>query len=156
MKKILTICVALLFSAAAIAQVPDLGGKWKLNNEKSKLNADFSFAPKEIIITQSGNDMTVEKHSSFGDQEFTTTDKLTLDGKECINAGFQDTQKKSTAVWSDDKTSLKVVSKMNMGDGGEMTTTEVYKLNGNNLVLDSTASSSYGELVETMVYDKQQ
>jgi len=156
MKKILTICVALLFSAAAIAQVPDLGGKWKLNNEKSKLNADFSFAPKEIIITQSGNDMTVEKHSSFGDQEFTTTDKLTLDGKECINAGFQDTQKKSTAVWSDDKTSLKVVSKMNIGDGGEMTTTEVYKLNGNNLVLDSTASSSYGDLVETMVYDKQQ
>ncbi len=155
MKKTLTILTAILFSAGAFSQVPDFSGTWKLNNEKSKLNAEFSFAPKSIIITQSGNDMTVEKHSSFQDQEYTTTDKLTLDGKECINPGFQDTQKKSTAVWSEDKTSLKIVSKMNIGDGGEMTITEIYKMDGSNLVIGSNASSSYGELAETMVYDKQ-
>jgi hypothetical protein len=154
MKKILIIFAAYLFSAAAIAQGIDFKGSWNLNGEKSKLNAEFSFAPKELIITQAGNDFTVEKHSSFQDQEFTTLDKLTLDGKECINTGFQDTQKKSTAVWSDDKTSLKIVSKMTIGDGGEMTITEVYKMNGNSLVIESNASSSYGELAETMVYDK--
>jgi hypothetical protein len=154
MKRTLIIFAASLFSAAAIAQVPDFSGAWKLNSEKSKLNAEFSFAPKEIVIAQSGNDLTVEKHSNFQDQEFTTTDKLTMDGKECINAGFQDTQKKSTAVWSDDKTSLKVISKMNIGDGGEMTITEIYKMDGTNLVIESNASSSYGELAETMAYDK--
>jgi hypothetical protein len=154
MKKNLIIFAALLFSAATIAQGIDLKGSWKLNSEKSKLNAEFSFAPKEIIITQAGNDFTVEKHSSFQDQEFTTLDKLTLDGKECINTGFQDTQKKSTAVWSEDKTSLKIVSKMSIGDGGDMTITEVYKMDGNSMVIESNASSSYGELAETMVYDK--
>jgi hypothetical protein len=154
MNKTLIIFAALLFSTSAIAQVPDLSGSWKLNSEKSKLNAEFSFAPKEIKITQAGNDFTVEKHSSFQDQEFVTTDKLTLDGKECINTGFQDTQKKSTAIWSDDKTSLKIISKMSIGDGGDMTITEVYKMDGSNMVLESLASSSFGDLNETIVYDK--
>jgi len=153
MKKILFIFTALMFSATAFAQTPDFAGSWKLNGDKSKLNAEFSFAPKEVIITQAGNDMAVEKHSSFQDQEFVTTDKLTLDGKECTNTGFQDTQKKSTCTWSEDKTSLKVVSKMSIGDG-DMTITEVYKLNGGNLTIESMASSSYGDMNETMVYDK--
>lgn len=106
-----------------------------------------------MIITQAGNDFKVEKHSSFQDQEFVTTDILTLDGKECVNTGFQDTQKKSTCVWSDDKASLKIVSKMSVGDG-DMTITEVYKMDGGNMIIESLASSSYGDLNETMVYEK--
>ena len=43
---------------------------------------------------------------------------------------------------------------MTIGDGGEMTITETYKMNGANLVIESSASSSYGDLSETMVYDK--
>jgi hypothetical protein len=154
MKRTLIILSALLVTASSGAQGINFTGGWKLSNEKSKLNAEFSFAPKEILITQDGSNFTVEKHSSFQDQEYVTTDKLTLDGKECINPGFQDTQKKSTAVWSDDKTSLKIISKMSIGDGGEMTITEVYKMTGTNMSIESLASSSYGELAETMVYDK--
>lgn len=142
-----------MFTAAAIAQTPDFAGSWKLNGEKSKLNAEFSFAPKEIVITQSGNDMTVEKHSSFQDQEFVTNDKLTLDGKECTNPGFQDTQKKSTCNWSDDKASLKVISKIPIGDG-DMTITEVYKMDAGSMIIESMASSSFGDMNETMVYEK--
>jgi len=153
MKKTLIIFAALMVSGAVVAQGLNFNGSWKLNSEKSKLNAEFSFAPKEVIITQTGNDMTVEKHSSFQDQDFVTTDKLTLDGKECINTGFQDTQKKSTCTWSDDKASLKITSKMSVGDG-EMTITEVYKMDGSNMMIESSASSSYGDLVETMMYDK--
>jgi hypothetical protein len=153
MKKRFIFFAALLFSAAAIAQGPDFSGSWKLNSEKSKLNAEFSFAPKEVIITQAGNDFTVEKHSSFQDQDFVTTDKLTLDGVECINSGFQDTQKKSTCTWSDDKTSLKIISKLSVGDG-DMTINEVYKMDGPSMVIESMASSSYGDLNETMVYDR--
>jgi hypothetical protein len=154
MKKITFLLATLLVSVIANAQGIDFSGTWKLNSAKSKLNADFSFAPKSIIIVQSGNDLKVEKHSSFQEQEFTTTDKLTLDGKECINTGFQDTQKKSTAVWADDKKSLKIISKFSIGDGGEMTITEVYKIDGANFVVESAASSSYGEMAETMIYDK--
>ncbi len=69
MKKTLFIFAAFILSAATIAQGINLNGSWKLNSEKSKLNAEFTFAPKEVIITQSGNDLTIEKHSSFQDQE---------------------------------------------------------------------------------------
>ena len=143
----------MIFSTAIMAQGPDFSGSWKLNGEKSKLNAEFSFAPKEIIITQAGNDMTVEKHSSFQDQEFVTNDKLTLDGKECTNPGFQDTQKKSTCNWSDDKASLKIISKIPIGDG-DMTITEVYKMDAGSMIIESMASSSFGDMNETMVYEK--
>jgi len=153
MKKILFLFAAFIFSTAIMAQGPDFSGSWKLNGEKSKLNAEFSFAPKEIIITQAGNEMTVEKHSSFQDQEFVTNDKLTLDGKECTNPGFQDTQKKSTCNWSDDKASLKIISKIPIGDG-DMTITEVYKKDGANMVIESMASSSFGDMNETMIYEK--
>lgn len=153
MKKLFTSFAALLFSFAAIAQGPDFSGSWSLNSDKSKLNAEFSFAPKEIIITQAGNDFTVEKHSEFQGQEFVTNDKLTLDGKECINSGFQDSQKKSICTWSDDNKSLKIVSTIPMGDG-DMKITEIYKMENGNLVIESLASSSYGDLNETMAYDK--
>jgi hypothetical protein len=43
---------------------------------------------------------------------------------------------------------------MSIGDGGDMTITEVYKMDGSNMVLESLASSSYGDLNETIVYDK--
>jgi len=85
----------------------------------------------------------------------TTTDKLTLDGKECINTAWQDAQKKSTAVWSDDARTLTVTSKLNIGEAGDITIVEIFKMDAANMVLVSNASSSYGDLAETMVYDKQ-
>lgn len=137
---------------ASKAQTTDFSGKWSLNTEKSKLNADFSMAPAEMIITQNGNDLSIEKHMNFQGQTMTTTDKLTLDGKECSNTGFMDAPKKSTATWSEDK-SLKVLSKMSMQDN-EIATTEIYKKDGNNLVLDSSNKSSFGDMTEIMVFDK--
>ena len=155
MKKILILAAAFLISSLASAQAPDFTGKWKLNSSKSRLGQEFSLAPREIIIAQSGNDLSVEKHLNLQDQEYTTNDKFTLDGKECINQGWQDSQKKSTAVWSDDKKTLKVTSKMSIGDGGELSIVETFKVDGLNLVIESVASSSYGDLAETMIYDKQ-
>jgi len=155
MKKIKFILAALMITSVATAQVVDLSGSWKLNTSKSKLGEQFSMAPKEIILAQTANELNVEKHSSFQDQDFTTNDKFTLDGKECINPAWQDTQKKSTVVWGDDRKSLKCTTKFPMNDGGEMTIIEVYKMDGTTLVIESSASSSYGDMAETMVYDKQ-
>lgn len=155
MKKIKFIFVALLISSLAAAQTVNFSGSWKLNSSKSKLGAEFSMAPNSIIIVQKGNDMSVEKHSSFQDQEFTTNDKLTLDGKECINPGWMDSQKKSTVTIAEDKKSLKVTNKFPMNDGEEMIITEVYKMDGTSMVIESSAASSFGDMSETMVYDKQ-
>ena len=155
MKKTLLFSAVLLISVMATAQSPNFTGTWKLNTSKSTLGDQFSLAPKEIIILQENNDLNVEKHSSFQDQDFTTKDKFTLDGNECINTGWQDSQKKSTVLWAEDKLSLKITSKMNIGDGGDLTIVEIYKMDGTNMVIVSTASSSYGDMSETMYYDKE-
>jgi hypothetical protein len=97
----------------------------------------------------------VERHSRFQDQDFTIKDKFTLDGKECINDGWQNTQKKSVAVWSADEKSLTITTKIPMQDGGEMTITENYQLEENNLKITASVSSSFGEVKETYLFDKQ-
>lgn len=152
MKKLIFLFAAVIFSTMAFAQ-DDFSGSWKLNTSKSKLGDQFSMAPKEIIIVQNGIDMSVERHTEFQGQEFTINDKFTLDGKECLNDGWQGSKKKSTAVWSDDKKSLKITTKLPMQDE-EMTVVAVYKMEGENMVIESTASSSYGDLSETQVFDK--
>ncbi len=154
MKRTFFLAFAMMIPFMASAQLPDFTGAWKLNSSKSQLNQEFTMAPNEIIIVQKGNNLSVERHSSFQYQEFTTTDKFTLDGKECINKGWQDSQKKSTAVWTDDKKSLKISTKISVGDGGEMSLTETYKMDGSIMIIDSYASSDYGEMTETMAYDR--
>lgn len=152
MKKAFFLLTAILFSVMVSAQI-DFSGDWVLNKTKSTLSAEYSFAPKEMSVVQSGNNFSYNKYAEFQGQEFTISDKFTLDGKECINQGWMDTQKKSTAVWSDDKKSLKIISKLPMQEE-TMTITEVYKLDGGNLVLETKASSSYGDMEEKQVFDK--
>lgn len=154
MKKLVVVIVMAVATLAASAQ-PNFSGNWKLNTSKSKLNDQWSMAPKSIDINQSGNQLGVDKHVSFQDNDLTISDKFTLDGKECINQGWGDREKKSTVKWSDNNKSLIINTTISMRDGGTMTTRETYSMDGDALVLDSHASSSYGELEERMVYEKQ-
>ncbi|MBN1819320.1 MAG: hypothetical protein JXR31_07920 [Prolixibacteraceae bacterium] len=154
MKKAIIFLAAVIISFTSFSQV-NFSGTWQLNTSKSKLGGEFTMSPKEVVIKQSGNEMTVEKHSEFQGQEFTMNSKYTLDGKECVNTGFMDSNQKSTAVWSDDKKSLKITTKFTMGDmGEEMVITELYSLSGSNLSVEMSSASSFGEMSETGVYDK--
>lgn len=153
MKTVFLFITAILFSAVVSAQV-DLSGSWKLNTSKSKLGDQFSMAPKEIIVAQKSNELIVEKHSEWQGQAFTINDKFTLDGKECINDGMMDTKKKSIAVWDTNKKSLKISTKIPMQDGGDFSMTEVYKMEGGTMIIEMSASSSFGDMAETQVYDK--
>lgn len=155
MKKMLLFFIIVSLSVSVSAQTTDFSGKWKLNSSKSKLSAEFSMAPKELIIAQKGNDLSIERHSSFQDRDFTFSDKFTLDGKECINKGWMDAVKKSTVVVSGDQKSIKITTIIAMGNNGNMTLTERYILDGKNLVVEASASSSFGERTETMVFDMQ-
>jgi len=153
MKRTLFLLAAVLCSVIVSAQV-DFSGTWKLNTSKSKLSTEFSMAPKEVIIVHKGNDLNVETHSEFQGQEFTQNNKYTTDGKECVNTGFMDTEVTSTVNWSDDKKSMKILSKIPI-QGETMTVTAVYKMDGSNMVIEAGASSSYGDMTETQVFDKQ-
>lgn len=155
MKKILYLLVFSLITLTSMAKVADFSGTWNLNKAKSTLNDQFSMAPSQIILLQGAEVLDVEKHATWQDQEFTIKDKFTLDGKECINKGWQDSQKTSTAVWSDDEKTLTITSKLPMQDGTEMTIVEIYQMEGENLKLAVSTSSSFGDMSETFLFDKQ-
>jgi hypothetical protein len=154
MKSLMSLFVLFLVALTVSAQ-PDFSGKWKLNKEKSTLNDQFSMAPTEISIVQSNNEINMEKKANFQDNEFIIKDKLTLDGKECINDGMMDTKKKSTVTFSDDKKLMIVSSKIPMQDGAEMEIKETYQFTDGLLIIESIASSSWGEMKEKMAYTKQ-
>ncbi|MFB6318140.1 hypothetical protein [Saccharicrinis sp. FJH54] len=155
MKHLTLLLFVLALSTASFAEKADFSGTWNIDKSKSTLNEQFSMAPNQLILTQDKNTLTIERHSSFRDQDFTFTDKLTLDGKECINKGFRDSEKKSKAVWSDDAKTLIVTTKIPMQDGNELTLVEKYQLVDSNLQINVKASSSYGESEETYVFAQQ-
>jgi len=155
MKKIVYLLAFLLVSLTSVGQVVNFSGTWALNKAKSTLNDQFSMAPGKMILVQNANDFAAEKHVTFQDQEFTTNDKFTLDGNECVNVGWMDSKKKSVCKWSEDSKSLTITSKLPIQDSGEMTIVEIYKIEGDNLKVEVTASSSYGDMAETYLFDKQ-
>ncbi|HNR40622.1 MAG TPA: hypothetical protein PKL65_00190 [Bacteroidales bacterium] len=154
MKNAVFLILLLTVSLAASAQETDFSGKWKLNTGKSKLNEDFSSAPFQVVITQDGNDMTIERHQDFRGETSVMTDKYTLDGKECQNKAFMESVKTSTAKWSEDGKSLKVSSKIVQEDGNETIITEIFKFDGDNLVIDYVRAVFWGETEETFVFDR--
>jgi hypothetical protein len=87
-------------------------------------------------------------------QEYTATDQYTLDGKECKNKGFRDTETLSTAQWAEDGQSIMIKTKIPT-ENGEMTFDRNIKLNGSNLELDVTVKGSWGESSETWIFDKE-
>lgn len=155
MKKVVFILAAAFMAVIVNAQPADFTGKWKLNNSESKLNDQFTFAPGEVIINQEANSINVEKHSNFQGEDFTTIEKYSLDGQECVNEVWQGSKKKSVATWDGKKQLLTVKSKLPIQDGEEISITEVYKLEDNDLVVESNTSSSFGDSNETIVYKKQ-
>jgi hypothetical protein len=155
MKKISILLALAVISSLAIGQKVNFSGTWNINREKSELNDQFSMAPNSLVVEQSKKELSIQRNSSWQGQDFSFTDKITLDGNVCENVGFMDMVKKSTAVWNDDKRSIKIISSFEMQDGSEMTITENLSMDGKQMVLNATASSSYGDMSEVFVFDKQ-
>ena len=139
---------------ASAQEVPDFSGTWTLNRAASVLDDQFSMAPGQIKVAQAGNDLFVERHSNFQDREFIVKDKFTLDGKESVNPGWADSEKVSTAVWTAGKASLVITTKIPMGDNGEMTVVETFRLKNRQMIIQTKASSAFGDRSEMLVFDK--
>jgi hypothetical protein len=154
MKTVFYLLSLSLISFAAMGQGVDLSGTWNLNKSKSILNKEYSMAPEQLILIQRADTLSVERHSNFQGRSFTFTDTFTLDGKECINPVWENFKKKSTAIWSDDKNWLTISTKIPMQGGGEMSINEIYQLAENSLKITTSASSSFGDLNETYLFDK--
>ncbi len=138
----------------------DFSGNWALNEDKSVFdNMGISFFPDRMKIYQYDNDFIVQK--SFV-QEYTddqvTTDTLTLDGKES-KSELYNSPMVTTAFWSQDGDSLKIISKLTFNRGGrtmEMVTEQSWTLlnSGNSLAIQQVSNSFLGKRKATLYYDK--
>jgi len=155
MKKLFYLLALSMLTLTSMGEGINFSGTWKLNDEKSTLFEQFSLAPTQMIVTQTADSLMVEKHGSFQGTEYVTKDKFSLDGKECVNAGWMNSKKTSTAVWSEDGKTLTISSKMPAQDGGEATMKEIFRLEDPSLKIELSAASSMGEMSETYLLDKQ-
>jgi hypothetical protein len=148
----------LLISVLTFGQA-NFTGSWAFNESKSNLGeGQFRMYSPTLTITQDANTFSIER--SFRNQdgdEMKTTEKYTLDGKESVNPVWN-TSKKSVATWSADKNVLTVSSSMVFefnGESNEIKTVENYSLtDGKLMTIDSKSTSSRGERVTKLVYDK--
>ena len=144
-----------LMAIAVFGQTPDFSGKWKINPSKCKLNEQYSMAPKSLVLVQTAGVLSIERHGVFQDQEYVSNSKLNLDGSESVNEGMMGMKMTSLAVWSEDKTTLTVKTKIPMENAGEISITEVYKMAGVDLSIETSSKSDWGESTETYVFEKE-
>lgn len=157
----------------------DFSGKWVFNAEKSDLGMQGGGGGGfggggggrggrfggDLTITQDSKMITIVRTRNTPNGETTTTEKITLDGKESKNeiAGFggNTSTQVSTASWSADGKSLTIKSKRELNfQGNEMTieSTDVYSLtDAKTLSVKSTSSGFQGgdPITRTLVYNKQ-
>jgi hypothetical protein len=151
-----------IFGSFSRGEKNDFTGIWKFNEGKSELDEGrFRGAASQLTVSQDENELQIERlYIRSSGEEFTSTEKLTLDGKECINVVFGDRERKSTANWSDDKKAINISSVMVFEREGEqitINTTEIWSLSGdgNTLTIDYNSTSPRGERKNKFVYDKE-
>ena len=155
MKNLIFIIALVLIASTGFSQKGNLSGEWKINWGQSELGEQFSLAPDNMIVKHERKTVELERTFDFQGNISTTKDLLSLDGEECENTGWRDVIKKSTAVWDKKNKVLTITSNMQMNDSTDVKILEEFVMNGENLILESTASSGYGELIERFVFDKQ-
>jgi hypothetical protein len=158
---VLSLAIVLAFSMVnAGEKKADFSGTWTFNEEKSELGEGGRWMiASKISVTQKDSVMTIERTAQRrGGEEFTTSEKLTLDGKECENT-MNERTRKSTANWSEDGKQLTIASKMvfeREGNQFEIKSVEIWQLTneGKALSIDYTSQSPRGERKAVYVYDK--
>jgi len=142
-------------SAAAFGQKVNFSGDWKFNNELSEQGDQFSLAPNSIVVKHTRKTLEMERNSTWDGQDFSTNDFFTLDGKECENPGMMASIKKSTATYDKKTQTLTISSYVELEDGTEVEIVEELEMEGSKLIINSSVASSYGDLFEKFVFDKQ-
>jgi hypothetical protein len=141
--------------------VTNYSGTWMLDESKMETgDGGPRMAASKLTITQDAKQITIERFiSSQFRGDFTSTENVTLDGKETVNkSDFGD--RKMTASWSKDNKVLTINSIMEMNRDGQsfkMNSTEIWTLtdDGNVLKIDQTRMSPRGERKSVLYYNKE-
>ena len=149
----------LLPSNALAAKKADFSGEWTLNTSQSDLGEGRFFFAVKMAVKQEKNTITLERtRTGRNGQERTSSEVLTLDGKENMNKS-ENRNSTSTATWSDDGKTLTIKTDTEFNRQGEtfkMKSTETWTLgeDGKSLKIQSESSSPRGERSVTLIYDK--
>ncbi|MCJ7615410.1 MAG: hypothetical protein MUO43_02620 [Desulfobacterales bacterium] len=155
MQNIVFVIALAIISSTSFGQKVNFSGTWKINTSKSELGDQFSLAPDNMVLKHTKKSLELERSGSMQGEDYTLSDAYTLDGEECENPGWMGPAKKSTATFDKKTKVLKINSKIPLDDGGEVELTEEIVMDGDNLVIESSAYTDYGDLVERFVFDKE-
>jgi hypothetical protein len=137
----------------------NFSGTWAFNESKSNLGEGPGFrGASKLVITQDGINLTVARdRTNQNGETTTTTDKYTLDGKECVNTSGRGPSK-TIVTWSADGKSLNfAVTRTFERDGQttEMKSSEVWTLTDAAALSVVTTMNFQGtERKTTYAYDK--
>lgn len=144
------------------AQGVNYSGNWALDKAKSDLQGRMneSLRSMTLVIEQSGNDLSAEFQSSFGDRESSDKMVLTIGGEQVSRQGMMGRgTTKSKAQWSTDSKNLIIVSESTFeGPNGTMNmkTTDTYILSadGATLTINRASETPRGARSSTLVFAK--
>jgi len=137
----------------------NFSGEWSFNESKSDMGEGRFPATSKLTIKQEGNNITIERLRTGRDgQEMTSTEELTLDGRERESDTGRG-KRKSAVTWSENGNSLTIKTSIVFDRNGEtmdMKSVELWKLTdgGKILSIESSSSTPMGERKATLVYDK--
>lgn len=136
----------------------NFAGVWTINAAKSTQPQGNFRAAKQLTVTQEGINFGIARVRTGRDgAENTSTDKITLDGKESINTTDRGSSK-SVATWSADGKTLTILTTRSFNRNGtatEMKSSETWSLSdAATLSILSVSPSQNGERKATLVYDK--
>jgi len=148
------------FSAAVVssqAKGPDFTGTWLVNAERSGIQEGPRFFAGKLGVIQSDSLFILTRTFDREGEEFSVTDSLVLDGRERDLPGMFNSKRKVTASCLQDTVWIKSVIAFDRdGELFEMTSSEKWLLKdeGKTLSMNVTTVSSWGEMVQDLVYDK--
>lgn len=135
------------------------GGEWALNKNKGNIS-QARFVSEKLNIVQTDNELSVDRiGTNQNGDAIKVTEKYTLDGKESVNKGSNNREKKSVVKWSEDGKSI-IITSISVferdGNTMEIKSVEIWKLSdeGNSLIIDSSSTSPRGERKNQFVYEK--
>jgi hypothetical protein len=137
----------------------NFAGTWAFNESKSILGEGGNFRrASQLTVIQDGNTLSVARvRTNQNGETTTTTEKFTLDGKECVNDNGRGPSK-AVVTWSADGKALNFAITRTFDRNGETTTvksTEIWTLkDAVTLSILSTFTMQDQEIKTTLVYDK--
>ena len=161
----LLIIIAFLMTSMVTYAVPakaKFTGEWTLNSAKSSI-AEYGemISSRELKIDQKRKNLSIERTGiSQTGENYLYTEEYTLDGETCENTIFETAIKKSTVEWSEDNQKLTITSTILIeldGQKMEIGLIEILEFteDKNSLSFKQNASSEYGDISNSLFYDKE-